>query len=128
MDINWKEGEPLPNAKKAKIDIRKFTEYSMKPENSQNQGKWMAFAMIGYPVETPEGRQISTQDVIQQIRQILPYTSAYKNKNNQYGLRLKVTIKIKGFNGEQGNLITIWQIDQDQTIPRLITNWLEVLT
>ncbi len=41
-------------------------------------------------------------------------------------MRLKVIIKIKGFNGREGNLITIWQIDQDKTIPRLITNWLEV--
>ncbi len=126
MNINWQEGEPLPNAEKAEIDLRKFTEYSMKPDNPQNQGKWMGFAMIGYPVETAEGRQIATQDVIQQIRQILPQTPAYQSKNNPYGIRLKVTIIIKGFNGQQGNLITIWQIDQDKTIPRLITNWLEV--
>ena len=126
MSINWKEGEPLPNAEKAEIDLRKFTEYSMKPENPQNQGKWMGFAMISYPVETSEGRQIATQDVIQQIRQALPNTPAYQSKNNQYGLRFKVTIIIKGFNGKQGNLITIWQIYPDQTIPRLITNWLEV--
>jgi hypothetical protein len=126
MNINWKEGEPLPNAEKAEIDLRKFTEYSMKPDNPQNQGKWMGFAMIGYPVETSEGRQIASQDVIQQIRQTLSHTPAYKSKNNPYGIRLKVTIIIKGFNGQQGNLITIWQIDQDKTIPRLITNWLEV--
>ena len=61
MNINWKEGEPLPNAEKAKIDQSKFTQYS-----------------------------------------------------------------IKGFNDKSGNLITIWQIDRDKTIPRLITNWVEV--
>ena len=42
----------------------------------------MGFAMIGYSVETQEGRQIATQDIIQQIRQILPYAPAYKSKNN----------------------------------------------
>jgi hypothetical protein len=42
MNINWKEGEPLPNAEKAEIDLRKFTEYSMKPDNHQNQGKMKA--------------------------------------------------------------------------------------
>ncbi len=41
-------------------------------------------------------------------------------------MRLKVTIRIKGLNGGQGNLITIWQIDQSKIIPILITNWLEV--
>ena len=128
MNIDWKQGEPLPNAEEAEIDLRKFTDYSMKPENPTNQGKWMGFAMIGYPVETPEGRQIATQDVIQQIRETLPYAPAYKSKNNPYGMRLRVTIIIKGFNGKQGNLITIWQIDRGKTIPRLITNWLEVYT
>ena len=126
MSINWREGLPLPNADQAEIDLRKFTDYSLKPDNPQNQGKWMGFAMIGYPVETSECRQIATQDIIQQIRQKLPYTPAYKSKNNPYGIRLKVIINIKGFNGQEGNLITIWQIDQDKTIPRLITNWLEV--
>jgi hypothetical protein len=126
MSISWKEGEPLPNADQAEIDLRKFTDYSWQPNNPQNQGKWMGFAMIGYSVETQEGRQIATQDIIQQIRQILPYAPAYKSKNNPYGMRLKVTIRIKGFNGGQGNLITIWQIDQGKIIPRLITNWLEV--
>ena len=126
MSINGKEGEPLPNADQAEINLRKFTDYSLQPDNPQNQGKWMGFAMIGYPVESPEGRQIATQDIIQQIRQNLAHTPAYKSKNNLYGMRLKVTIRIKGFNGQRGNLITIWQIDQDKTIPRLITNWLEV--
>jgi hypothetical protein len=126
MSISWREGLPLPNADQAEIDLRKFIDYSLQPNNPQNQGKWMGFAMIGYPVETSEGRQIATQDITQQIRQQLPYTPAYKSKNNPYGIRLKVTIRIKGFNGQEGNLITIWQIDQDKTIPRLITNWLEV--
>ncbi len=126
MNINWKEGEPLPNAEKAKIDQSKFTQYSMKPDNPQNQGKWMGFAMLGYPVETTEGRQIAAQDVIQQLCKALPYAIAYSSKNNTYGMRFKVMITIKGFNDKSGNLITIWQIDRDKTIPRLITNWVEV--
>lgn len=124
--MNWKEGEPLPNAEEAEIDLRKFTDYSLQPANSANQGKWMGFAMIGYPVETTVGRQIATQHIIEQVRQALPYTPAYKSKNNPYGIRFKVTITIKGFNEKQGNLITIWQLDQGRMIPRLITNWIEV--
>ncbi len=69
MSINWSEGEFLPNANQAEIDLRKFTHYSLQPDNPQNQGKWMGFAMIGYSVETPEDRQIATQDIVQQIRQ-----------------------------------------------------------
>lgn len=79
MSINWTEGEPLPNANQAQIDLRKFTNYSLQPDNPQNQGKWIGFAMIGYPVETAEGRQIATQDIVQQIRRNLYYTPAYKS-------------------------------------------------
>lgn len=128
MNFDWKEGEPLPNGEQAEIDHRKFIDYSMKPENPANQGKWMGFAIMGYPVETKSGREIATQDVIQQIRQALPYTPAYSSTVNLYGMRLKVTITIKGFNGKQGSLLTIWQIDQGKNIPRLITNWVEVHT
>ncbi len=128
MNLGWKEGEPLPNNEEAEIDPRKFIDYSMKPENPANQGKWMGFAMIGYPVETIEGRQIATQDVIQQIRQALPHTPAYPSTVNPYGIRLKVTIIVKGFNGKEGNLLTVWQIELGKKIPRLITNWIEVHT
>ena len=98
----------------------------MKPDNPQNQGKWMGFAMLGYPVETPEGREIAAKNVIKQLRNALPYVSALKGKNNAYGIRFKVTIKIKGFNTRTGDLTTIWQIDKNSTIPRLITNWVKV--
>jgi len=33
MSISWKEGEPLPNADQAEIDLRKFTDYSLQPNN-----------------------------------------------------------------------------------------------
>jgi hypothetical protein len=38
MSISWKEGDPLPNADQAEIDLRKFTDYSLQPNNPQNQG------------------------------------------------------------------------------------------
>lgn len=126
MNINWEKGKPLPNAKAAKIDLQKFTEYSMKPDNPQNQGKWMGFAMLGYLVETTEGRRIAAQDIVRQLSKALPYATAHRGKNNAYGIRFKVKIEVEGFNARTGDLITIWQIDRDAAIPRLITNWLEV--
>jgi hypothetical protein len=44
---DWKPGNPLPEAQNAEIDLKKFTEYSMNPDNLQNRGKWKAFKQIG---------------------------------------------------------------------------------
>lgn len=34
---------------------------------------------------------------------------------------------VTGPNGKSGKLVTIWQIDRGTSVPRMITNWLEVL-
>ena len=52
MYDDWTPGQPLPMAENAQIDPRKFEEYSMNPNNPANQGKWMAFAALGYDVES----------------------------------------------------------------------------
>ena len=125
-DLNWQEGNPLPNAGIAEIDLRKFTQYSMKPDNPRNQGKWKGFAILGYRVETIADRTIAAHNVVRQLHRALLSTTAYKSKNNPYGIRFEVTITIRGLNGRTGDLITIWQIDRDKTVPRLITNWVKV--
>lgn len=81
-DSDWKEQEPLPEAETAEIERRKFTQYSMKPDNPQNQGKWMGFAMLSYYVEITEGREIAAQDVVRQLCKALPRAIACKSKNN----------------------------------------------
>jgi hypothetical protein len=47
-------------------------------------------------------------------------------KISAHGLRFKVSIEIQGLNGRQGLLVSVWQIDQNRDVPRLVTNWLEV--
>ncbi len=44
---DWKPGDPLPEAQNARIDSKKFYEYSMNPDHPQNKGKWKAFEQIG---------------------------------------------------------------------------------
>jgi len=111
------------------IDPRKFVEYSMNPSHPDNRGKWMAFAALGYDVQSTTGRNIAAQNIIDQLRQSFPTsesTSSTPGKTTIWGVRFQLRIKIQGLNGRQGDLITNWQIDQDKNTPRLITNWLEV--
>ncbi|MBW4618961.1 MAG: hypothetical protein KME17_06340 [Cyanosarcina radialis HA8281-LM2] len=125
MDPEWEGGQTLPNVEEAEIDVRKFEQYSLNPENPNNQGKWMAFAAIGYEVNSPQGRQIATEDIIEQLRTKLPHLLATQEEPSIYGLRFEVQVTIRGLNGKEGNLITKWQIDRGKTKPRLISNWLK---
>ena len=126
MSQDWNPGESLPMADNAEIDPRKFEEYSMNPNNPANQGKWMAFAVLGYDVESTQSRQAAAQNIIKQLRQGLVNAPAIQGQNSIYGIRFQVQVRIFGVNGRVGNLMTIWQIDNDKNVPRLITNWLEV--
>lgn len=126
MAQDWQPRDPLPNAKKAIIDPRKFEQYSMNPNNPNNQGKWMAFAAVGYNVKNAQGRYFAAQDIINQLRFQLDNIPAILDEPNVYGIRFEVQIVIVGANSRQGILVTKWQIDNDTDIPKLTTNWLKV--
>lgn len=126
MEQEWEDGQSLPNVLEAEIDARKFEQYSLNPDNPNNQGKWIAFATIGYDVNSPQGRQIATEDIIEQLCIKLPNLPAIQEEPNIYGLRFEVQVTIRGLNGKKGNLITKWQIDRGQSRPRLISNWLKI--
>lgn len=126
MDRDWNPNDPLSMAEGAQIAPRKFEEYSMNPNNPVNQGKWMAFAALGYDVQSIESRKAAAQNIINQLRQGLVNAAATQGQNSIYGIWFQVRVRIQGLNGRQGSLVTIWQIDNDKNVPKLITNWLEV--
>lgn len=80
MYDDWTPGQPLPKAENAQIDPRKFEEYSMNRNNPANQRKWMAFAALGYDVESIQSRQAAAQNIINQLRQGLAKAPATKVK------------------------------------------------
>ncbi len=98
----------------------------MNPNNPGNKGKWAAFAELGYDTQPLEGRKLGAQDIIRQLRTALGNTPAVAGKPSSHGCRFVVRLEIQGPNSKQATLVTCWQIDHTQTIPRLITNWLEV--
>ncbi|MGB7412825.1 MAG: DUF6883 domain-containing protein [Thermosynechococcaceae cyanobacterium] len=121
----WQLGSPLPNAKYVQIDPAKFDQYSMNPDNPRNLGKWKAFEEIGYDISSAENRQATARWIIKQLRQSLPNAPARLGKNSPHGSRFEVRTTIQSPMGKAGTLVTIWQINSGETIPRLITNWLE---
>lgn len=115
----------LPRASEAAVDPAKFVDYSMNPTNPGNQGKWIAFVELGYDVSTPEERSVGFAHILQQVTAALPYAFAEDPFPTLYGIRYRVRIEIVGFNQRKGTLVTVWQVDKESLIPRLITNWLE---
>jgi hypothetical protein len=116
----------LPNAEQAQIDPAKFEKYSMDPKNSGNGGKWQAFRDVGYDVESDTGRASGAENVMSQLRQNLLKDPATQGKVSSYGPRFEVRLEIKGPNGKTGTLVTVWQFDAGTSVPRMVTNWLEV--
>jgi hypothetical protein len=125
-DAAFVPNAPLPNGAAATIDLAKFDRYSMDPNNTGNGGKWKAFQALGYDVQTEGGRTAGAQNVVNQLREKLATTPASLGKSSTFGPRYEVRIEIKGPNGREGTLQTVWQTDVGSSAPRLITNWLEV--
>jgi RHS repeat-associated protein len=124
---DWQAGQPMPNVDSAVIDSEgKFAQYSMNPDNPNNDGKAVAFRNLGYDVDSIDGRHIGAQDVVSQLRQRLDNAPATFDRSTPYGDRLVVRVVITGPNGGQGTLVTFWQYDIGNTMPRLVTNWLEI--
>jgi hypothetical protein len=122
----WKSGDPLPQADKAEINQSKFERYSMDPANENNNGKWKAFESLGFNVRSESGRKVAAQDVVAQLREKLPNSSATEGKTSPYGLRFVVRSELRGPNGKEGTLVSVWQVERGSKTPRIITNWLEV--
>ena len=115
----------LPNIDQADIDVRKFSEYSLNPDNAGNKGKWQGFRAIGYNMDTSEGRSAAAQDVTTQLRSTLADVPATFDRTTEYGPRWIARVRIVGPNGRSATLVTVWQIDNGGAVPRLITNWVE---
>ena len=67
------------------IDDRKFIEYSMNPNHPDSQGKWMAFAELGYDVQSLDGRNIAAQDVIAGVAPKFRQRTVYSRQNYYLG-------------------------------------------
>lgn len=114
----------LPNADRARLDRRKFTAYSMAPENPRNRGKWKAWDRLGYDVHN--AREHAADDVIRQIERQVRDTPARAGKRSEYGQRFETEHLIVGPNGRRGTVFAVWQVDRGSSTPRLLTNLLKV--
>jgi hypothetical protein len=119
-------GDQLPNADRAAIDPRKFVDYSMNPDNPNNDGKWKAWPMDGYGVGNEPDRRRASEDVQRQLRAGLADSEITKHRQSPHGEQFTTRTPIVGPNGRGGHVYAAWQFDPGVTDPRMVTNWLAV--
>ena len=110
----------MPNADKALTPREKFINYSLDPNNINAKGKPEAYEKgLGYVRDNADGL----------ISQIHTYVTSgnepYEVSQTEYGTKYKFRIPVTGPNGNTKNVIAVYQIDNGQSVPRLITNYLE---
>ncbi len=83
----------LINADKAKIDVRKFTEYALNPEHSVGGDKAVVFeSALGYNLS-------NYRSLFNQIRQGVMENTPVSGKTDMFGVRYTVDIPVKGPKG-----------------------------
>ena len=109
----------VDNEEKAEI-TGKIPNIISQLSNPNAKGKAEAYEKgLGFTISNADGL----------IAQIQKYVSdgnpPYEVSSTKYGTKYKFRIPVKGPNGKTRNVIAVYQIDLGDTIPRMITNYLE---
>lgn len=114
------EAKAMPNCEKAITPKEKFINYSLDKDNPNAKGKAVAYEKgLGYTKENSGGL------IIQIHNYVVSGAAPYEVSQSQYGTKYKYRIPVTGPNGKTKNVIAVYQIDKGQSVPRLITNYLE---
>lgn len=110
----------MPNSMDAVTPKEKFINYSLNPDNPNAKGKAKAYEKgLGYTKDNADG-------LISQVHEyVASDNKPYDVSQSEYGTKYKFRIPVTGPNGMTKNVIAVYQIDKGQSIPRMITNYLE---
>ena len=113
-------GKSMPNASKAVTPAEKFVNYSLDYNNPNAKGKPEAYEKgLGYT-------KFNASELISQVKQYVESgNKPYEVTHSEYGTKYKFRIPVKGPNGKTKNVIAVYQIDVGQSVPRMVTNYLE---
>ncbi|HVX47392.1 MAG TPA: hypothetical protein VHC49_26110 [Mycobacteriales bacterium] len=113
----------LPGGERATIDPPKLANYTLDPNHPQNGGKAKGWAVLGYEVDTPEGRERSAAMIDPLIRENARTGTAEFEAEFEDGRYQHYTTRtvITGPNGKRGRIVTSWRFDTETRQTRLIT-------
>jgi hypothetical protein len=104
----------LPNAEQARIDREKIVDYLLNPEHRRGASKARLLLAFGY---SPDAWEQLAND----LRRYHCSTEVSEVRDTDYGKRFEIRAAIVTPSGRSLTVRTVWQIDTDDTTPRLLT-------
>ena len=104
----------LPNANLATVEREKIAEYLLNPRHRYGGSKARFFTAFGFEVEAWEV-------LADALREHADLNEVSRTCETRWGPRYEIDGGLKAPDGRQPRIRTIWQIDEGQIAPRLIT-------
>lgn len=104
----------LPNADLALVERAKIVDYLLNPAHRYGASKARFFAQFGFRVEAWEELSLALREHGRQ-------NEVSRVKETGFGPRYEVEGELTAPDGRRPRICTVWQLDEGQTAPRLIT-------
>jgi len=104
----------LPNADLARVEHEKIAGYLLNPRHVYGASKARFFVEFGFRVENPERLAAALRDHGQRHEVV-------RTKLTPFGPRYEVEGAIEVPDGRAPRIRTVWQVDEGELAPRLIT-------
>jgi hypothetical protein len=104
----------LPNADEAVVEQAKVTDYLLDPAHRYGASKARFLAQFGFRAEAWEGLALA---LLEHGR----HNEVSRGKETGFGPRYEVKGDLTAPDGRRPRVCTVWQVDEGQTTPRLIT-------
>jgi hypothetical protein len=104
----------IPNAKSAVVEREKIVDYLLNPAHRYGASKARFFSALGFQVEH---WQILAAALHEHARQ----HDVRRFRETGFGPRYEVEGPLRAQDGRQPRVRTVWQMDEGQLAPRLIT-------
>lgn len=106
----------LPNVDRAVVEQAKTEDYLLNPEHRYGASKARFFGEFGFRREEWERLAIALREHGQK-------NEVAKVKETGFGPRYEVYGQLAAPDGRSPRVCTVWQVDEGQTVPRLITSY-----
>ena len=104
----------LPNVGRALVEQAKIVEYLLNPVHRYGASKARFFAQFGFRLEDREVLAVALREHGQQ-------NEVTKLRRTGFGPRYEVEGELTAPDGRRPNVCTVWQMDEGEAAPRLIT-------
>ena len=104
----------LPNANNAEVPDRKLAGYLLDHDHPQNKGKAAFYEIVGFTKNNADELRVALLDHAK-TNEVVKWTPT------EHGVRFVVEGQMFCPNGKRYPIRSVWFIDNDQVIPKLVT-------